>query len=351
MQNKKILICYNEPVTFYSNYLGKDFENKNEITDLSETEFIKNLNLLQVSLLKNYTSVEFLGLNKDIQTALRKIKKHNPDVIFNFVESIEGDTNFESFIPGLFDIMDIQYTGNNSMCLGNCLHKIRTKQLLDFNEVKTPAYQVIDVKDKIEEEFIKLKYPIIMKIVTEDASIGISENSVVYDFAALKRQSNFLFRNYKKSVVLEEYINGRELNVSILGGNVLPISEISFSGLPKLLPKIVTYEAKWAPGSVYFANTNPICPAQLNDKLANKVKETALKAYHALSCRDYARVDIRLDKNNLPYVIEINPNPDISPDTGFVRSSKAAGIDYNELLHKLAQFALKRAENDSKNNN
>lgn len=346
MQDRKILICYNEPVSFYSNYLGKDVLGNDEVTDMSETEFSQNLSLLQQSLLKNYTSVEFLALNKDIQTAIKRIKNHNPDVIFNFVESIEGDTNFESFIPGLFDIIDIRYTGNNSMCLGNCLNKIRTKQLLNFNNVRTPAYQVINPKDIIEESAIKLNYPVIMKLVTEDASIGISENSVVYDFPSLSKQSKFLFGNYGKSVILEEYVRGRELNVSILGGNVLPISEISFSGLPKDLPKIVTYEAKWAPNSTYFNNTKPVCPAPLNSKLESKVKEIALKAYHALGCRDYARVDIRLNKNNVPYVIEINPNPDISPDTGFVRSSKAAGIEYHELLNKLAQFALNRAEYD-----
>ncbi|MBN1300945.1 MAG: ATP-grasp domain-containing protein [Melioribacteraceae bacterium] len=346
MLDKKVLICYNEPVSFYTNYIGKDSSSNEERVDLSETDFKKNLHFIQDSLQKSFSSVQSLGFTRDIKKVISLFQSSKPDLIFNFVESIEGDSDYESFVTGMFDIMQIPYTGNNSLSLGNCLNKRRTKQLLTFKGIKTPAFQVITIKDSIKPGFIKIKYPIITKLISEDASIGISENSVIYNFEELKKQCKFLSMNYKKDIILEEYIKGRELNISILGDEVLPISEITFNKLPKGLPKIVTYEAKWSPSSVYFNNSVPVCPAPLKAEVETRIKETAIAAYKALGCRDYARVDIRLNKNNVPYVIEVNPNPDISPDTGFVRSATAAGITYDDLLNRLAGFALKRNISD-----
>lgn len=342
MEDKRILICYNEPVNFYSNYIGKNPSSAEDNIDLSESEFTQNLDLIKTSLLKNFTTVECLGINSKIKNAVNAITSFNPDLIFNFVESIEGDTHYESFITGMFDILGISYTGNNSLCLGNCLNKIRTKQILWFSGVNTPAYQILEAGIELNEKSINLKYPIIIKLITEDASIGISENSVVYDFTDLKKQCDFLFDTYNKDLILEQYISGRELNISVLNGKTLPISEINFKGLPKDFPKIVTYEAKWSPGSLYYKYSLPECPAKLPSNLEEKITETAMSAYKALGCRDYARVDIRLTKQNTPYVIEVNPNPDISPDSGFIRSTKAAGIGYDELLVRLADCAMER---------
>ena len=140
---------------------------------------------------------------------------------------------------------------------------------------------------------------------------------------------------------------GRELNCAVLGGKPLPISEIDFTGLPEGLPKIVTYDGKWMEDSVYYENTKPVCPAELNEDLKKNIEEIALQAFEAMNCRDYARVDIRLDKNNNPFVIEVNPNPDISTDSGFVRAAAAAGISYSGLLSTIAEFALNRKKNDS----
>ena len=163
----------------------------------------------------------------------------------------------------------------------------------------------------------------------------------------MKERLGYLFSSFNQEVLIEEYINGRELNVAILGDRVLPISEIRFDHLPDGLPKIVTYEAKWSPQSIYYKNTIPKCPAILDDHLKNIVVKMALEAYHALECRDYARVDIRLNQKNIPYVIEVNPNPDISLDTGFVRSAASAGISYEDLLSQIAILAIKRISYDS----
>ena len=344
---QKVLICYNEPTRYYDNYVGKNVSDIKDNVDLSEREFLKQINMIKKSLSKKYMSVETLPVNSDIKTAMKKILHYSPDLIFNFVESVEGNSNLESYVAGLFDLMEIPYTGNGPISLGNCLVKSRTKQILQSHGVRTPKHMIAHVNQFPEKNNFLLKFPVILKLAREDASIGISELSVVNNFEALKERLEYLFNSFNQEVLIEEYIDGRELNVAILGDQILPISEIRFDGLPEEFPKIVTYEAKWSPESVYFKNTVPRCPAPLEDSLRQKIEKMALEAFDALECRDYARVDIRLNQRNVPYVIEVNPNPDISPDTGFVRSAAAAGIGYDELLFKISTFALKRITYDT----
>jgi len=346
-ENKKILICYNEPTTIYNNYIGKEINSEDENIDLSESEFTESLESIRDTLLRKFENVKLHGVNYNIKKTIKELENQNPDIIFNFVESIEGNARYESYVTGVFDLLEIYYTGNDSLCLGNCLNKIRTKQILDSHNIKTPKYFMITQTDTLDENNFELKFPVIVKLVYEDASIGISEFSVMSDFDSLKKQIKFLFDNYNQELIIEEYIVGRELNVSILGNKALPISEINFEGLPNDYPNIVTYEAKWSPNSIYYKYSNPVCPAQLTRIQEEKIRGAALNAFDAMGCRDYARVDIRFSDKGIPYVIEVNPNPDISLDSGFVRSAKAAGYTYEEILFKLADLTFSRIENDS----
>ncbi len=145
-----------------------------------------------------------------------------------------------------------------------------------------------------------------------------------------------------QDLILEEYIKGRELNVAILGGKSLPVSEIDFKGLPTKLPKIVTYDGKWIESSIYYNHTKPVCPANLSERTLNKINKVAISAFEALECRDYARVDIRLSSNGIPFVIEVNPNPDVSTDSGFARAALEDGVNHSKLLLTIANYALKR---------
>lgn len=343
----RVLVCYNEPVRLYENYIGKEIESPEQNIDLSESEFSKLITSIEDALKIHFLNVKSLALGKNVKTNIQNITEYSPDVIVNFVESIEGKSNFESYNAGLYDILGIPYTGNTLACLGNCLTKSRTKQILNSFEIKTPDFLTIPFGKIPKEGEIILNYPLIIKLLNEDASIGISENSVVYDFDSLRRRISYLFDSFKQSLIIEEYIEGRELNAAVLGDEVLPISEIRFDGLPEEYPKIVTYEAKWSADSIYFKHTKPQCPAELDEATRRKVEKLAIDSFHAMECRDYARVDIRLDKKNNPYVIEINPNPDISPDAGFVRSAAAAGYSYDKLLYTLTMFALKRIKHDT----
>lgn len=350
----KILICYNSPASIFPIYNGKPrigdaAEDSSIPNDLSETGFSREIGIIVKSLLEKYSCVESLAVDGNIERTIAEINNYSPDVIFNFVEAIEGISTYEYCIAGVFQLLGYNITGNIPSCLGNCLNKERTKNILSSHGINTPHFLSIGLNEKLDKDKFNLKFPVILKLLNEDASIGISEFSVVDSFEKLFKQFDFLQKTYRQGVLIEEYIDGRELNAAILGDTVLPISEIEFNTLPDGLPKIVTYDGKWMANSIYYEHTKPVCPAMLNQVLKKKIEEIALQAFEAMGCRDYARVDIRLDKNNVPYVIEVNPNPDISTDSGFARAASAAGLSYPDLLGKIAEFALIRKKNDTQN--
>jgi len=346
-ENSKIMICYNSPVSVFSIYNGNPSEKKSDINDLSESGFSKEISTIKKSLQEYFTDVKTFAIDGNVERSIAKIIEYSPDAILNFVESVDGISTYEYCMAGLFEILKVEFTGNQPLCLGNCLNKWRTKDILRANDIKTPRALVIDKSGSISEKSFTLKFPVILKLMTEDASIGISQYSVVKNFNDLKKHVEFLAVTYKQDILAEEYIYGRELNVAILGNRALPISEIEFEGLPEGLPKIVTYDSKWVADSVYYENTKPKCPAELNARTKKRIEMIALQAYKALACRDYARVDIRLNENGIPFVIEVNPNPDISSDSGFARAAAADGISHSELLFTIINYALNRRINDT----
>lgn len=343
-KDTKILIAYNAPVAFYSIYSGK--ESSSEPNDLSESSFFKELSLIKETLSKYYSNIDTLAVDSNIFSLIDNLHSIKPAVILNFVESVEGISSFESFITGLFDLMHIPYTGNDPLSLSNCLDKSRAKEFLTADGITTPKFFIYNPTKNNPLRDFDLNFPVISKLAKEDASIGISENSVSYNKTDLITQLEFLVSTYKQNIILEEYIEGREFNVAVLGDHPLPISEICFNSLPENLPKIVTYEGKWIADTVYYNNTVPKCPADLDISTKSLLEETAIRAYHSLNCRDYARVDIRLSDDGVPFVIEVNPNPDISSDSGFNRAAKASGMDYGMLLNKILNLALERKIND-----
>jgi D-alanine-D-alanine ligase len=345
--NSKILICYNSPVSVFPIYNGRPADKQSVSNDLSESAFSKEISSIKKSLHEYFVDVKTFAIDGNVERSISKINHYSPDAILNFVESVDGVSTYEYCMAGLFELLKVEFTGNKPLCLGNCLNKWRAKDILRANDINTPKALVIDKSGNINRKSFMLNFPVILKLLTEDASIGISEYSVVKNFDELKKHVDFLSTTYKQDIIAEEYIDGRELNVAILGNKVLPISEIEFKGLPEGLPKIVTYDGKWIADSVYYENTKPKCPADLDQRTKKRIETMALKAFAALGCRDYARVDIRLDENGIPFVIEINPNPDISSDSGFARAAAAEGMSHSELLFTITKFALSRRINDT----
>lgn len=342
----KILIVFNEPTGgIYQSYDGKRIKSAtSNLIDLSEVGVLEEFEEIKNTFLNLGYIADSYNLLDNIQELIQVLTSNNYDVIFNLVESVEGDSIKEMYIAGIYELLKIPFTGCSAQTLGLCLNKHRVKLILKGAGFKVPEWRLYQTPSKLVFDS-KPEFPMIVKPSHEDGSVGISEQSVVYNESELKEQLEFMFSTFRQPILVEEYIDGREINSAILGDKekiALPLSEISFETLPNELPKIVTYDGKWLKESVYYKNTIPVCPANLDEKLSNKIKEIALEITELFSCRDYARVDLRLDRNNVPFILEVNPNPDISMDAGFARAAKAYGLDYPELLNKIIEFALDR---------
>jgi D-alanine-D-alanine ligase len=280
----------------------------------------------------------------EIEDGLNRIRDQQPDLIFNLCEGYKGNAHYEMHIASVWELLGIPYTGNSPFSLGLAQNKVIAKKLFESKKIKTPMYQVF-----LEEPAqTYLTYPVIAKPVSEDASLGITQDSIIYTFEDLKRKTCELLEKYQQPVLVEKFIEGREFNVSILGNHppqILPVSEINFSELEECY-HITSYEAKWLPEHPLYKKTPPVCPAEISRELRYKLMDIAIQVYHQLMGRDYGRVDMRVDAHNQIFVLEYNPNPDISTDAGLARSARAAGLKYRDLIGRIAKEALNRVNND-----
>jgi D-alanine-D-alanine ligase len=295
-------------------------------------------------------AVRFLGyqcfvmaIHEEIFTVIHWLKEIRPDVVFNLCESVYGNTCLEMNIPALLDLFRIPYTGSSSLTLGLCQDKGKVKDILTSQGISTPRYKIFDrgVSDIRGNIF-----PIIVKPLHEDGSLGISKESVVFDDEMLRRRIQYVIEKYHQPALVEEFIEGRELNVGLVEMNgktgILPISEIDYSEFPEGVPKICSYEAKWLTESFEYQKSKPICPAPLEWVMKKRVEHIAVKVFKLFGCRDYGRVDIRIDRDGKIYILEINPNPDISPQSGMTRAIKVQGMAYREFIRGLIERALQR---------
>jgi D-alanine-D-alanine ligase len=271
-----------------------------------------------------------------------KVQALKPAVVFNLCETLDAVAGNEPLIPALLELLRIPYTGNGVLTLATAVRKDRTKALLLALGIPTPAARVFS---EVPRQKPELAFPAILKPNAEDGSLGISPSSVVHDLAAFKKQAKDLFKTYKQPVLAEEYVEGRELIVPLLedgagGFEELPMSEIDFARMPKELPRIVTYRGKWDAGSdEYRGSTTRVNPT-LKPALKKRVAEVARGAFAALECRGYARVDLRVSQAGEPFVIDVNPNCDLSPQGGFFRACKTAGLSYADMVSKLIALSL-----------
>jgi D-alanine-D-alanine ligase len=284
----------------------------------------------------------------DWARVLEKISRSRIDLVFNLCEEFRGHSRLEMNIAALLEMIQVPFTGSSSLVLGLSQDKGKTKSLLADQGIPTPPYTVYEPGSRRFSH--SLRYPLIAKPAYEDGSLGIDNDAFVADEKVLRRKVRSIHRSYGQPALVEEFIPGRELNVSVIGNEkpeILPISEIDFSSMPAGMPKICSYAAKWVEGSREFAHTQPLCPADLKKDIRERVKAVALQSYRILECRDYARVDIRLSPRGVPYVLEVNANPDISPDSGMVRSAKTAGFSYESFISRITEFALARSRRHS----
>ena len=287
-----------------------------------------------------------LEMKEDLYAIIGKIQSSGTDLVFNLCEEFRGQARLEMHIAALLELLELPFTGSSALVLGLSQDKGMTKSLLSHYGIPTPAYKVAAPGcERISAG--GLRFPLIVKPLQEDASLGIGNDALVGDQTCLVQQVRKVHRLHRQAALIEEYIEGRELNVSILGNEelqALPISEIDFSTMPPGIPRICGYEAKWVENSQEFTHTVPICPASLPPEVEERVKTASIQAYRVTGCRDYARVDIRLSPEGTAYLLEVNANPDISPDAGMTRSARAAGLPYPEFIGRIVDLAWARKQ-------
>ena len=279
----------------------------------------------------------------DLFEKLREDKK-NIDLAFNICDDgFFSDPELEPHVAAMLDILEIPFTGGDYLTLALTLQKARVKKILSYHKIDTPKFQLFRTKD---EKIKNLKFPLIVKPEKEDASIGIKDESVVKDEEELRKRAEVVLKEYQQPALVEEFIRGREFNVGFVGEEAMPVSEIRFDGLPDHKPKIVNYDAKWKTESIDYRKTNPRCPAEISKELEKKLVKIARRASRLFGCRDYFRVDFRVDKENRPFVLEINQNPDISRDAGLASMGKAKGYSYKGVIDKIIKSACLRKDDN-----
>jgi D-alanine-D-alanine ligase len=290
-----------------------------------------------------------IPLQRSLLNFLNRVKEENPEVLVNLCEGYYGRPQWESNVAGIFELLGLRFTGNGSRTLALCQDKHKAKAILRSCDLPTaPAQLVYSVGQPVD-----LKFPIIVKPNNEDASLGIYPESVVHDEESLRRQIQRVLENYRQPALVEPYIDGREFNVSVMENSSvvpLPVSEIDFTEMPKGMPKICSYEAKWFEDHVLYQKTPPVCPAPVDDDLRQRLQGLAVDAFRTMGCRDYARVDFRMDSKGRIYILEVNPNPDISLNAGYARALKAANLAYEAFWGQMIQNALQRKDVDDPSN-
>ena len=276
-----------------------------------------------------------------------KLQEINPDIVFNIAEGFFG-VGREAQIPAILEMLQIPYSGSDPLTLATCLDKARTKEILSYHNIPTAPFIIAEGPDDVKKN--SFSFPLFVKPVWEGSSKGIFTSSYVRNFKELAEQVERIVNEYSQPALVEEFLTGREFTVAILGNGeeaqVLPIVEIEYKDFPKDFIPVYSYEAKW----ILDTPEKPLdvfaCPAKIDAGLEAEIKMTALKAYNTLRCRDWSRIDIRLDSKNIPNIIEINPLPGILPDpkenSCYPKAARTAGIPYNEMLNKVLCAAAKR---------
>jgi len=270
------------------------------------------------------------------RTLLERVKPLAVDIVFNIAEGYEG-RNRESQVPILLEMLRIPCVGADGLTLGLTLDKVLTKKLLIAEGIPTPRFLETSDPDKLWQA--DLTYPLIVKLRCEGSSKGLTDQSLVDTPAALHRQVQSLVETYKQpSIFAEEFIEGQEFTVAVIGNDppeVQPVVQIRLDGATDLGRKFYTF-AHLRHGADY------VCPAPIPDALAATLQDLALRTYQAVECRDFGRVDFRVDRRGRPYVLEINPLPSLSIEDVFMFVAKAKGLTYDQVINRILEAALVR---------
>jgi D-alanine-D-alanine ligase len=294
-----------------------------------------------------------ISVADDIVPVIAELRRLKPDLVFNLTESFDGVSSLDSNLAALLNLLGMQYTGSSPSGLMVAGDKSLTKKVLGFHGVLTPKFSTLfrgalDIGGDIH-------FPLIVKPPQEDASIGITGASVVHDLQGLLARIDELQTEFKSPVMVEEFIDGREFYVGMLGNlepDPLPVMELDFTGFPEGVPRVATWDAKWGPdgtgegaaalASKEFTGTKSVFPTDLSEELVERMQKVAIDAFQALRLRDYARIDLRVTPDEKIYVIEANPNCYLEREAEFARAAEKDGTGYDALIARIVDLARAR---------
>ncbi len=324
----RIALIYNEPLPSPYPELDPDLEIAGTVAAIQDTLAVQG------------HAVRLVGLRKPLSRAIAVLSQTDADLVFNLFEGFDDRPVTEWMVARTLETLPFPFTGASSEILALCLNKAKAKEALIARRIPTPSFQLLRSS---RLGHLSLDFPVIVKPLHEDGSRGLSSRSVVYDRPALEQQVRSVEAEFGGPALVEHYLPGREFAVSILAGQpcrVLPVSQVVYS--PEVSgPPILTYKAKWLSRDPSYHAVRAVCPARVPPAILREVTALALAAYEAVGSPPYARVDLRADGDGLLHVLEVNPNPDLSPDAGMARQAQAAGLDYGELIAIILEIALK----------
>ncbi len=329
---RQVVILYNRPVN---------------LDEPSETDVVNEVDDVEAALRERGWNPSRQGLDggnlREVMADLAA--RRDQLVVFNLTEGLDGEARHEPLVSGLLELFGIRYTGNPPMAMAWSLDKAVAKAVLLGSGVPAPvSWTFRQIPDLAAVE--SLPYPMALKPAREDGSLGITADSFVDGPAKLRARVADLLERFRQPILAEPYLPGREFNVSVLGEGVdayaMPVAEMQFLGYREDEPRIVTHQAKWESGSLDDRRTVPKCPADLAPEVALQIQGFAVAGFVAMECRDYARLDFRMDADGHPQVIDVNPNPDISRSAGLARAVAVSGLSYEDFIHRLAESAWNR---------
>lgn len=289
--------------------------------------------------------VEVAKFWKHVRPALRK---YDPSewIIFNWCEGVEDEIGGDARICGELDGMGFTYTGNAPYTLKLSVEKGRVKKMLQRWRIPTPGGREFKRADEVTAaNWDAANFPAIIKPVSQHCSVAVTRDAVVHDLESLRERVAYVIETVKEPALAEKFVAGREINVGIWGNGrprVLPLREIDFSRVENPLHQMVTWDSKWVPDSPEWNSMPVITQPTVSDELRARIEQVAVDTYRAFDCRDYARVDLRIDADGQPFVVDVNPNPDICPDGGFAGACHAAGFTYGEAISNIVSMAVAR---------
>jgi len=275
--------------------------------------------------------------------SLIELAQSETDLVFNLVESFGGDDSYDTNVAAYLELLGRRFTGAGAHGLYLAQDKALAKKIFAFHGIHTPYFATV-YRGRTDHSH-DIQFPVIVKPAREDGSIGIHFGAVCGSIKELMERLDYIHTEFDTPALIEEYIEGRELYVSVLGNDKpepLPIVELDLSKLPKGTPRIAGSEVKWEEDTQAYKKTWPFLPEDLDEDLVARIQDTAVQAFQALELRDYGRIDFRLAADGTLHVLEVNPNPYLLPSAEFALAAKKAGRPFPQLIERIVEVALAR---------